>query len=214
MGFLTYSLVERAACVMKTKPSQCVVDGLGCALSRLMIPQIAPAFIHHPRSSRAPRGRAPGWAGRTARPTSQRPPRCPSSSPRWGARRVGARCLWGCLLKGCLAVSINAPTLNTQHTCSARPYAPRTHPPPPPGRPDFFDAGMAGWYALMAARNVSGLLCVGLSTARGDCYLQKLSLGSAADSTYEYMLKQWVLSGGTQGVPLAMYKEAMAGMRR
>lgn len=125
------------------------------------------------------------------------------------------------------------------------------------GRADFFDAGMAGWYALMASRNVSGvrahicrgaaccaagglplfaaphdghcarqhrlahsrpaapgLHCVGLSTARGDCYLQKLSLGSAADSTYEYMLKQWVLSGKAQGVPLMLYKEAMGGMRK
>lgn len=66
-----------------------------------------------------------------------------------------------------------------------------THLPPPtrpqnlPGRDDFFNAGMIGWYALMAAKNISGLYCVGLSTARGDCYLNKLSVGSAADSMYE-----------------------------
>jgi len=66
----------------------------------------------------------------------------------------------------------------------------------------------------MATRNISGLHCVGLSTGRGDCYLHKVSLGSAADSTYEYMLKQWVLSNRTQEVPLLLYKEAMEGMRR
>lgn len=82
------------------------------------------------------------------------------------------------------------------------------------GREDFFNAGMIGWYALMGAKNISGLYCVGLSTGRGDCYMHKLSVGSAADSTYEYMLKQWVLSNKTQGVPLLLYKEAMAGMRK
>jgi hypothetical protein len=73
---------------------------------------------------------------------------------------------------------------------------------------------MIGWYALMGAKNISGLYCVGLSTGRGDCYLNKLSVGSAADSMYEYMLKQWVLSGKTQGVPLLLYKDAMVGMRK
>ncbi|GBF88105.1 endoplasmic reticulum mannosyl-oligosaccharide 1,2-alpha-mannosidase [Raphidocelis subcapitata] len=82
------------------------------------------------------------------------------------------------------------------------------------GRPDFSSAGMAGWYALMGSPNISGLHCVGLSTARGECYLGRLSVGSAADSTYEYMLKQWVLSGKTQKVPLLLYQEAMVGMRR
>ncbi|KAI8462830.1 MAG: glycoside hydrolase [Monoraphidium minutum] len=82
------------------------------------------------------------------------------------------------------------------------------------GRPDFFNAGMIGWYALMGARNISGLYCVGLSTSRGDCYLHKLSVGSAADSMYEYMLKQWVMSNKTQEVPLRLYVDAMKGMRK
>jgi hypothetical protein len=82
------------------------------------------------------------------------------------------------------------------------------------GRPDFSAAGMAGWYALMGAKNISGLYCVGLSTARGDCYLHKASIGSAADSSYEYMLKQWVMSGRSQGVPRRLYEEAMRGMRK
>jgi hypothetical protein len=59
---------------------------------------------------------------------------------------------------------------------------------------------MAGWYALMGSPNISGLHCVGLSTARGDCYQGRVSIGSAADSTYEYMLKQWVMSGKAQKV--------------
>jgi hypothetical protein len=84
----------------------------------------------------------------------------------------------------------------------------------PPGRKDFSEAGMAGWYALMGAKNVSGLYCVGLHTGKAECYLHKASIGSAADSMYEYMLKQWVLSGRRQAVPLRLYKAAMAGMRK
>jgi hypothetical protein len=30
----------------------------------------------------------------------------------------------------------------------------------------------------------------------------------------QYMLKQWVLSNKTQEVPLLLYKDAMAGMRK
>lgn len=52
------------------------------------------------------------------------------------------------------------------------------------GRDDFFNVGNIGWYALMGARNISGIYCVGLSTSRGDCYMNKLSVGSAADSMW------------------------------
>lgn len=73
---------------------------------------------------------------------------------------------------------------------------------------------MAGWYALAGAANYSGLYCSGLTTARAACQQARLTLGSAADSAYEYMLKQWALSGRSQALPLALYKDAMAGMRR
>jgi hypothetical protein len=68
------------------------------------------------------------------------------------------------------------------------------------GRDDLFDAGMHFWYVLMSSRNFSGLYCMGIHTSRADCYNPAMTIGSAADSTYEYMLKQWVMSGHTQEV--------------
>jgi hypothetical protein len=68
------------------------------------------------------------------------------------------------------------------------------------GRDDLFDAGMHFWYVLMSSRNFSGLYCMGIHTSRADCYNPAMTIGSAADSTYEYMLKQWIMSGHTQEV--------------
>jgi hypothetical protein len=62
----------------------------------------------------------------------------------------------------------------------------------------MFDAGNQFWYVLMASQNFTGLYCMGLSTVRGECVDPKMTIGSAADSMYEYMLKQWLLSGKTQ----------------
>jgi hypothetical protein len=52
----------------------------------------------------------------------------------------------------------------------------------------------------MNSQNFSGLFCMGLHTQDGHCTDNKMSIGSAADSMYEYMIKQWVLSGKTQEV--------------
>jgi hypothetical protein len=75
------------------------------------------------------------------------------------------------------------------HCCSVR-----------TGRDDLFEAGTQFWYVLMASRNFSGLYCMGIHTSKADCYNPAMTIGSAADSTYEYMLKQWVMSNHTQGV--------------
>eukprot|EP00882_Tetradesmus_deserticola_P033631 GHRQ01038435.1.p3 GENE.GHRQ01038435.1~~GHRQ01038435.1.p3 ORF type:complete len:107 (+),score=41.12 GHRQ01038435.1:129-449(+) len=64
----------------------------------------------------------------------------------------------------------------------------------------MFDAGNQFWYVLMTSQNYSGLYCMGLHTQDGRCTDNKMSIGSAADSMYEYMIKQWVLSGKTQEV--------------
>ncbi|KAF6255992.1 glycoside hydrolase [Scenedesmus sp. NREL 46B-D3] len=82
------------------------------------------------------------------------------------------------------------------------------------GRDDMFDAGNQFWYVLMNSQNYSGLYCMGLHTQDGHCTDNKMSIGSAADSMYEYMIKQWVLSGKTQEVPLQLYKESMVGVRK
>jgi hypothetical protein len=62
------------------------------------------------------------------------------------------------------------------------------------------DAGMKFWDVLAASRNFSGIYCMGLHTKDAACTDPKMTIGSAADSMYEYMLKQWVLSGGKQEV--------------
>ena len=64
----------------------------------------------------------------------------------------------------------------------------------------MFDAGNEFWYVLMTSQNFSGLYCMGLHTQDGHCTDPKMSIGSAADSMYEYMIKQWVLSNKTQEV--------------
>ena len=40
-----------------------------------------------------------------------------------------------------------------------------------------------------------------------------VTLGARADSLYEYLLKQWIMSGGTDARVAAMYREAVQGMR-
>jgi hypothetical protein len=59
---------------------------------------------------------------------------------------------------------------------------------------------MRFWDVLKSSRNFSGIYCMGLHTKDASCTDPKMTIGSAADSMYEYMLKQWVLSGGTQEV--------------
>jgi hypothetical protein len=43
---------------------------------------------------------------------------------------------------------------------------------------------------------------MGIHTSKADCYNPAMTIGSAADSTYEYMLKQWIMSNRTQEVSL------------
>jgi mannosyl-oligosaccharide alpha-1,2-mannosidase len=69
-----------------------------------------------------------------------------------------------------------------------------------PGRNDLAEAGMLFWYDLLTMKEIDGLYCQGISTSRGDCQNPTFTIGSAADSMYEYMLKQWILSNKTQEV--------------
>jgi hypothetical protein len=71
---------------------------------------------------------------------------------------------------------------------------------PPTGREHLSEKGMLFWYDLVGMKNFSGLYCQGISTAHGECQNPTMTIGSAADSMYEYMLKQWVLSNKTQEV--------------
>lgn len=73
---------------------------------------------------------------------------------------------------------------------------------------------MQFWYVLMASRNFSGLYCMGIHTSKADCYNPAMTIGSAADSTYEYMLKQWIMSNKTQGVSTTLCYSASPGAHR
>jgi mannosyl-oligosaccharide alpha-1,2-mannosidase len=68
------------------------------------------------------------------------------------------------------------------------------------GRPEFREAAMLFWYQLSLLENTDGLYCVGFDGASIHCAGNRYSWGSAADSAYEYMLKQWVLSAGQDEV--------------
>lgn len=66
------------------------------------------------------------------------------------------------------------------------------------GRPEFREAGMLFWYTLLNMDNTDGLYCTMMDASRSPpvCNGHHYTLGSMADSAYEYMLKQWVLSDG------------------
>lgn len=70
----------------------------------------------------------------------------------------------------------------------------------PAGRDDMYDAGMKFWHVLASHSSYDGLYCMGIDTANADCTDPKISIGASADSMYEYMLKQWLLSGKKQEV--------------
>eukprot|EP00879_Flechtneria_rotunda_P013309 GHRR01013898.1.p1 GENE.GHRR01013898.1~~GHRR01013898.1.p1 ORF type:complete len:400 (+),score=119.24 GHRR01013898.1:453-1652(+) len=78
------------------------------------------------------------------------------------------------------------------------------------GRDDMFDAGMQFWYAIMTSQNFSGIYCMGIHTSNAGCADPKITIGSAADSMYEYMLKQWLLSSKTQEVSLISSSKSVA----
>ncbi|GAX82024.1 hypothetical protein CEUSTIGMA_g9452.t1 [Chlamydomonas eustigma] len=82
------------------------------------------------------------------------------------------------------------------------------------GRPEFREAAMLFWYQLSLLENTDGLYCVGFDGTNVHCSGNHYSWGSAADSAYEYMLKQWVLSGGKDQICVDLYRKAAAGMRK
>ena len=59
---------------------------------------------------------------------------------------------------------------------------------------------MLFWYDLMLLENTDGLFCMGFDGNSLRCQMHHYTWGSAADSAYEYMLKQWVLTNGEDKV--------------
>lgn len=76
------------------------------------------------------------------------------------------------------------------------------HRHPPAGREEFRDAAMVFWYELMNAPSADGLYCTFLNGENLQCNGNHFTFGASADSTYEYMLKQWILSNGTDTVSM------------
>ena len=68
------------------------------------------------------------------------------------------------------------------------------------GRPEYGNAAMVFWHELLLAPSADGLYCTMLSGESLGCNGNHFTFGASADSTYEYMLKQWILSNGTDTV--------------
>ncbi|KAG2434808.1 hypothetical protein HXX76_007693 [Chlamydomonas incerta] len=82
------------------------------------------------------------------------------------------------------------------------------------GRPEFRETAMKTWPIIKSMPSMDGLYCTMLNADMLSCNGNHYTFGAAADSTYEYMLKQWVLTNGTDEMCLEMYKKALGGMRR
>ncbi len=59
---------------------------------------------------------------------------------------------------------------------------------------------MLFWYNLLTLDNTDGLYCTSFDADNFRCYGNHYTFGAAADSMYEYMLKQWVMTNGTDEV--------------
>lgn len=68
------------------------------------------------------------------------------------------------------------------------------------GRPEFREAGMLFWYSIAFFPDTDGLYCTQMDGLNFRCNGNHYTFGSMADSAYEYMLKQWVLSNGEDEV--------------
>ena len=68
------------------------------------------------------------------------------------------------------------------------------------GRPEFREAGMLFWYSIAFFADTDGLYCTQMDGFNFRCSGNHYTFGSMADSAYEYMLKQWVLSNGEDEV--------------
>ncbi|KAG2490849.1 hypothetical protein HYH03_010767 [Edaphochlamys debaryana] len=82
------------------------------------------------------------------------------------------------------------------------------------GYPGYREAAMKTWQVLAQLPNTDGLMCTMLNGDSLTCNGNHYTFGAAADSTYEYMLKQWILTNGTDQITLDLYKKALRGMRR
>ncbi|KAJ9518878.1 hypothetical protein QJQ45_026275 [Haematococcus lacustris] len=82
------------------------------------------------------------------------------------------------------------------------------------GRPEFQEASMLFWYALLQLKDGDGLYCTNFQGDSLSCSGNHYTMGAAADSAYEYMLKQWILSAGSDQLCLDFYHKAMRGLRK
>ncbi|KAG6829765.1 hypothetical protein H0H92_003555 [Tricholoma furcatifolium] len=65
---------------------------------------------------------------------------------------------------------------------------------------------------IKEARLPSGLAAIHMNVAEGQYVTSDIRLGSRGDSYYEYLLKQFIQTNGTEGVYADMYDDTMAGI--
>ncbi|KAF9787128.1 glycoside hydrolase [Thelephora terrestris] len=76
----------------------------------------------------------------------------------------------------------------------------------------YWDAVEKIMEVIKAARTHTGLASIFINPVDGKFGLSDIRLGSRADSYYEYLLKQYLLTNKTQKVYLDMYDDAMRGV--
>ncbi|GAX82543.1 hypothetical protein CEUSTIGMA_g9970.t1 [Chlamydomonas eustigma] len=83
------------------------------------------------------------------------------------------------------------------------------------GRTEFASAAYTFWHMLPLFETCEGLYCIWLERDVTACsHHAQSGFGASSDSTYEYMLKQWAMSGKKDERMLTLYLRAMRGMRR
>ncbi|KAG1661849.1 hypothetical protein FOA52_011616 [Chlamydomonas sp. UWO 241] len=84
------------------------------------------------------------------------------------------------------------------------------------GRLEFARGAYGLWHQVAALEQCDGLYCTAIDVSHAEvrCLSPDMSLGAAQDSAYEYMLKQWVMSGRQDVRMRRLYARAMRGMRR
>ncbi len=78
----------------------------------------------------------------------------------------------------------------------------------------FREMSMLFWYNLLTLDNTDGLYCTYFDGDTFRCSGNDYTFGAAADSMYEYMLKQWVMTNGADEVSIAGWGLASGPLSR
>ncbi|KAG9292685.1 hypothetical protein G9A89_008272 [Geosiphon pyriformis] len=82
------------------------------------------------------------------------------------------------------------------------------------GDPKYWEHVEAIMIHLDRLGKLDGLVPVSISSTTGRFTKQLFTVGGLADSYYEYLLKQYLLTSGTEPMYLRMYQEALRGIKK